>query len=206
MIFGADLDKHPSEHLTLKEAALLAGVTEKSIRHELEDKVILPRRSERRRLQFGAMDLLYFRLVSELRVELKKSDRKDLFLLITRKKTEQGPWRRKTDRLMLTGRVPTEFRTAELARELAERLKLFLQGRLRVVSRPEVLGGEPVFEGTRISVRHVGQLMKKGVPESELLEDFPALSKQDLEFSRMFVALGRPPGRPRKLKTLRDRG
>jgi len=45
--------------------------------------------------------------------------------------------------------------------------------------------------------------VKKGEPARDLLEDFPALDADDLEFARMFVELGRPPGRPRKLKFVR---
>jgi uncharacterized protein (DUF433 family) len=67
-----------------------------------------------------------------------------------------------------------------------------------MVSRPEILGGEPVFDGTRISVRFVGERAKKGEPVATLLEDYPALMPEDVEFARMYVALGRPPGRPRK--------
>jgi uncharacterized protein (DUF433 family) len=201
-----DLDKHPSERLTLKETALLAGVTEKLIRHELADKVVVPRHVEGRRLYFWATDVFYLRLISELRFALTKADRKHLFILLADNKEEQGPWRLQADRLTLTGRVPTDIWTTKLERELTQRLKLFLRGKRRVVSRPDILGGEPVFDGTRISVRHVGQLVKKGVPEAELLEDFPALSKRDLEFARMYTALGRPPGRPKKLRFTRDNG
>ncbi|WP_309896621.1 DUF433 domain-containing protein [Archangium sp.] len=199
-----DLDKHSSERLTLKETALLAGVTEKLIRHELADKVVVPRHVEGRRLYFWAADVFYLRLISELRFALTKSDRKHLFILLADNKDAQGPWRLQADRLTLTGRVPTDIWTTKLERELTQRLKLFLRGKRRVVSRPDILGGEPVFEGTRISVRHVGQLVKKGVPEAELLQDFPALDKRDLEFARMYTALGRPPGRPKKLRFIRD--
>ena len=82
-------------------------------------------------------------------------------------------------------------------RRVDERIRTFLRGRSRAVSRAEVLGGEPVFEGTRISVRFVGERAKRE-PVEALLEDYPALSTEDIEFARMFVALGRPPGRPRK--------
>ena len=206
MVLEMDPDKQPSERLTLKETALLAGVTEKLIRHELADKVVVPRHVEGRRLYFWAADVFYLRLISELRFALTKADRKHLFILLADNKDEQGPWRLQADRLTLTGRVPTDIWTTKLERELTQRLKLFLRGKRRVVSRPDILGGEPVFEGTRISVRHVGQLVKKGVPEAELLEDFPALSKRDLEFARMYTALGRPPGRPKKLRFTRGNG
>lgn len=66
-----------------------------------------------------------------------------------------------------------------------------------------MLSGEPVFEGTRISVRHVGELARKGVSVSILLEDFPRLSEPDIELARKFVAMARPADRIRKLKFVR---
>lgn len=62
----------------------------------------------------------------------------------------------------------------------------------RIESRPDVLGGEPVFKGTRISVRHVGKLVKKGVPLAELREDFPSLSEDDLVFAALFASQMQP--------------
>jgi hypothetical protein len=46
-------------------------------------------------------------------------------------------------------------------------------------------------------------LAKKGVALAMLLEDFPRLSEADIEFARIFAELGKPPGRPRKLKFVR---
>jgi hypothetical protein len=43
-----------------------------------------------------------------------------------------------------------------------------------------------------------GERARKGEPVATLLEDYPGLDAEDVEFARMFVALGRPPGRPRK--------
>ncbi len=198
MIFGLKEKELPRRPLSLKETALLAGVTEKTIRHEVADRVAQPHRGDGRRLQFEASSVIYFGLVSALRVSLSKLDRKHLFALITNKQTENGPWRLKGSRLTLTGSIPVEIRVEEVASQLLERIKLFLTGMDRVVSSPDLLGGEPVFQGTRVSVRHVGQLVHKGVPEAELIEDFPSLTKDDLAFARLFVSLGKPPGRPRK--------
>jgi uncharacterized protein (DUF433 family) len=192
-----------AEALTIKEAAVLANVTEKVIRHELSSRVVWPRRKRRRHVELDARAVLYLSLVSSLPVELSKEDRRDLFELITGRRSSKGHWRREGSRLILEGRVPVVLSLSGLDRAVEERLKLFARGKRRVVSRPDVLGGEPVFEGTRVSVRHVGELAKKGVPLSTLREDFPRLSDPDIEFARMFVALGRPPGRPRKLKFVR---
>jgi uncharacterized protein (DUF433 family) len=192
-----------SEALTIKEAAVLAKVTEKVIRHELSSRVVGPRRRGTRHVKLDPRAVLYLSLVASLRVELTKADRKDLFVLITSDRTAQGHWRREGNRLVLEGRVPVVLAMSELDRAVEERLKLFTRGKRRVVSTPDLLGGEPVFKGTRISVRHVGLLAKKGVALPALLEDFPRLSEADVEFARIFVELGKSPGRPRKLKFVR---
>lgn len=49
----------------------------------------------------------------------------------------------------------------------------------------------------RREAQFVGERAKRE-PVEALLEDYPALTAEDVEFARMFVALGRPPGRPRK--------
>lgn len=46
--------------------------------------------------------------------------------------------------------------------------------------------------------QHVASLFRKGVPEKEIAEDFPALSIRDLAHARLFSRLGGRPGRPRK--------
>jgi uncharacterized protein (DUF433 family) len=191
------------EALTIKEAAVLARVTEKVIRHELSTKIVGSRRRGRRHVELDPRAVLYLSLVSNLRIELTKEDRRDLFALITSDRAARGHWKREGSRLILDGRVPVVLAMSALDRAVDERLKLFARGKRRVVSTPDFLGGESVFEGTRISVRHVGELAKKGVSLATLLEDFPRLSEADIEFACIFTELGKPPGRPRKLKFVR---
>ncbi len=183
--------------LSLKETAVLSGASEKAIRHELAARVVRASRSGRRR-RFSPRDVVYFFLVNELPVGLDKTLRKELFDLLAANKERAGQWRREAHRLVLEGDVPVVLATDEAMKRVEERIETFLRGRSRVVSRPEILGGEPVFEGTRISVRFVGERARKGEPLDVLLDDYPALKAEDIEFARMFLALGRPPGRPRK--------
>lgn len=47
-----------------------------------------------------------------------------------------------------------------------------------VVSDPEILGGTPVFIGTRVPVRILFEHLKAGDPLEVFLEDFPSVSRE----------------------------
>lgn len=70
----------------------------------------------------------------------------------------------------------------------------------RIERDPERMGGAPVFKGTRIPVRHIGLMANNGAPIEEILEDYPELEKEDIEFARLFVEANPLMGRPSKRK------
>jgi uncharacterized protein (DUF433 family) len=45
-------------------------------------------------------------------------------------------------------------------------------------SDPDILGGAPVFVGTRVPVRALIDYLGGGQPLSEFLEDFPSVSRE----------------------------
>jgi len=47
-----------------------------------------------------------------------------------------------------------------------------------VHSDPEILGGAPVFVGTRVPVRALIDYLGGGQPLSEFLEDFPTVTRE----------------------------
>jgi len=51
-----------------------------------------------------------------------------------------------------------------------------------------ILGGEAVFPRTRLAVRHVGEMLLRGVAPAEIVEDYPYLKKEDLDFARMYAS------------------
>ena len=47
-----------------------------------------------------------------------------------------------------------------------------------VQSNPEVMGGTPVFAGTRVPFQTLLDYLEAGEPLSEFLEDFPTVSRE----------------------------
>jgi len=48
----------------------------------------------------------------------------------------------------------------------------------RVISDPEILGGTPVFIGTRVPVRIIFEHLEAGDSLEVFLEDFPSVSRE----------------------------
>ena len=48
----------------------------------------------------------------------------------------------------------------------------------RIISDPEILGGTPVFIGTRVPVRILFEHLEAGDPLEVFLEDFPSVSRE----------------------------
>lgn len=46
-----------------------------------------------------------------------------------------------------------------------------------VVRDPDILGGQPVFAGTRVPVETLFDHLEVGVPLDEFLDDFPTVSR-----------------------------
>lgn len=58
-----------------------------------------------------------------------------------------------------------------------------MQTQQLIVSSPEILGGTPVFAGTRVPVRNLTDYIEAGGTLDEFLEDFPSVSReQAVEF------------------------
>jgi len=50
----------------------------------------------------------------------------------------------------------------------------------RIVVDPEILAGKPVIRGTRLAVEFVLELLAAGEPESEILRNYPGLTRDDV--------------------------
>ena len=51
------------------------------------------------------------------------------------------------------------------------------QTNLPITINPNILGGTPVFQGTRVPVESLFDHLERGISIDEFLEDFPTVSK-----------------------------
>ncbi len=60
--------------------------------------------------------------------------------------------------------------------------------RERIVCNAGIVGGEPVFKGTRVTWRTVLASLAEGATTAEILSDFPTLSEEDVRAAIAFAA------------------
>jgi uncharacterized protein (DUF433 family) len=58
----------------------------------------------------------------------------------------------------------------------------------RIVRDAQVCGGEPVFKGTRVTLRTVLASLAGGDPAEKILSDFPSLKHEDIQAAIAFAA------------------
>jgi uncharacterized protein (DUF433 family) len=193
---------------SLKEAAAIADVPEPFVRKAIAQRTLRPRAvasGRAVRYRFAMRDMLFLKVISGFPFGLPRKDKDALRSLVDGKRTNAGKWQAtKTDFVFRSGDVVIHVEAKNARDALAHDLTAYRRGRRRIVSDPSVLGGEPVFKGTRIPLAHVSALIAKRVPLREIAEDYPALSLADIAFAAIHSKMKRNPGRPRKpLRLLR---
>jgi uncharacterized protein (DUF433 family) len=58
----------------------------------------------------------------------------------------------------------------------------------RIVRDPQIVGGEPVLKGTRVTLKTVLASLAEGATTEEILADFPTLTKEDVRAAIAFAA------------------
>lgn len=60
--------------------------------------------------------------------------------------------------------------------------------RERILRDPQICGGEPVFRGTRVTLRTVLASLAAGDSPAEILASFPTLTPEDIQAAVAFAA------------------
>jgi uncharacterized protein (DUF433 family) len=179
--------------LTVNEAVALVGVEERTVRKEVEYGVLVSESPPRFRLPA----LVYLRVLRELGLEPTVAERKKIYTLI--------------DKAFARSKRPTkvevspvlELKLDAVTAEVQSMLDRFERWKKKRVSiNPKVMGGEPTFAKSRLTVRHIGAMLLRHGEDvlEEIREDYPYLKPEDIEFAKLYTMAYPKVGRPRASK------
>ncbi len=58
----------------------------------------------------------------------------------------------------------------------------------RITVNPKVMLGKPVIRGTRIPVELLVRMVAQGIPESDILKEYPSLQPDDIRAALAYAA------------------
>jgi uncharacterized protein (DUF433 family) len=200
--------------LSLREGLVLAEVSEKNVRKDIESGWLSRRVvSEGHRLWFRWIDVFLLAGVYRNRLlsaTLRKrawervdkldwavwhaanfsrrfSKTADLFENYLKEGSPSG--------LEIDDYVVIDFK--KVFEDLSPRVDLYAKGLRRIEEKDSVLSGKAVFKGSRLSVTHVGKMFERGESLANILEDYPYLTEDDVRFAALYHRAHPPLGRPR---------
>jgi uncharacterized protein (DUF433 family) len=173
--------------LTVPEAAFLARVSPRVVQHEIDERIVASRVTSGRR-SISGVDILYLSAVRKVHDQMAPRLRRQVRNAIAHSaaRNEQTA----TIDLFEVSLAALESEVLE-GFETLERIK-----RDFIESRPEVLSGEPVLKGTRLSARLIADLVRQGASVDELVNDYDVTPEQveaAVTFARVTPRRGRPP-------------
>jgi uncharacterized protein (DUF433 family) len=178
----------PHETLfTPTEAAVLTGLPLKAVNNAIDKKTISAVAGEE-----GAR-LLDERALISLAIERLLADR---FAPELRRQVFDALAKSPRNVVSLEGGL-VKIDLREPRRELATSLRELRRAKRLVVSDPEIMGGDPVFRGTRVPVHMIAELVAQGSTPAELIEVYPRLSAEMIRLAPVYAAAYPLRGRPR---------
>jgi uncharacterized protein (DUF433 family) len=184
---------HEDSLFTPTEAAVLTRLSVKAVNNAIDKKTI-PAAAGRR--AGYATRLLDLRALMSLTLERRLAHR---FVPELRREVFDALATAPRNRVSLEGGFLT-IDLREPRRELASSLRALRRARDMVNSDPDIMGGDPVFRGTRVPVHLIATLLGQGSTETDLLEAYPRLTVEMVHLAPIYAAAyplrGRPSAQP----------
>lgn len=86
---------------------------------------------------------------------------------------------------------------APFAKTIDERLCRLAEAREMVASDPDILGGVPVFKGSRVPVHDVAASVAAGISHERILGAYPSLDANKIDLAVLYAEANPLQGRPR---------
>lgn len=106
---------------------------------------------------------------------------------------------RKSEKLPITNGTALIIDVGTARRKVENGLRRLARTEEMIVSDPEIMRGTPVYAGTRIPVDLVAAMLTQGATAEEILEGYPALSKEKIALAPLYMRAFPRRGRPSRL-------
>ena len=174
---------------TPTEAAVLTGLPLKAVNNAIDRKTVAAVPGEEGGRQLDARALVSLSIECRLSASIATPElRRKVFDALA-----EAP--RNTVSLE-GGLIKIDLR--EPRRALAASLRDLRRARRLAVSDPQILGGDPVFRGTRVPVHVIAELVAQGSSPAELIEGYPRLTAEMIRLAPVYAAAYPLRGRPRR--------
>src|SRR5450631_1600143 len=185
----------PDKAYTPAEASAVVRLPLKAVHKALDSRLIRPQRSRQgnhiQRL-LSAEHLIYLRLEAEGVGLLPVATRREVVRGI-----ESAP---NADFIAVSGSSALVIQVKNARKDVERELKRLRKAQSMAVSDPEIIGGTPVYRGTRVPVDLVAAMLAQGASTQEILDGYPSLNQEQVELAPLYVAAfprrGRPARRP----------
>lgn len=180
---------------TPTQASAVTKLPLKAVQKLIEVRLIRPRRMRSgRKTQrlLSSEQLVYLRLEAEGVRLLPLTTRREVAKAVVAKPDVNS--------IAIAGGSALVIEVERARREVVQELERLRKVQEMVISDPEIMRGTPVFKGTRIPVELVAEMTAQGATVEEIVEGYPALSREKIELAPLYVAAfprrGRPAQRP----------
>jgi uncharacterized protein (DUF433 family) len=183
---------HAAEY-TPAEVSWITGLSVKAVNKAIENAAVpvrIARRGGVRRRYVPYASLVCLELHAEGLNRLPLRIRRDVFRRVLKRPEEKQL--RYTDALIID--------VGGVKNKMSMKLQEMEQAASLIHSDPEIMAGVPVFQGTRIPVYAIADMVEQGASVKEILEGYPALTPEMIRCAPIYVAThpkrGRPPAQP----------
>jgi uncharacterized protein (DUF433 family) len=185
------MQTHENALFTPTEAAVLTRLSLKAVNNAIDQKTVPAITGERAGQPIRLLDL---RALMSLTLERRLVDR---FAPKLRREVFEALEGAPRNVLSLEGGF-LKIDLREPRRELATSLRELRRARQLIHSDPEIMGGDPVFRGTRVQVHMIADILARGQTEEDTLDSYPWLTAEMIRLAPVYAAAYPLRGRPRK--------
>lgn len=176
---------------TPSQVSAITGLPLPAVHKAIEYKLI---RAKRTRSGHLAQRLLSRSQVVYLRMEAQGL--KSLPLATRRKIARALERNPKIDAISISEGGVILIQVKSARKEVNTGLRRLHEAKRMVESDAEIMGGTPVYKGTRIPVQTVADMLRQGATVDEIVQGYPALTREKVELAPLYVQAFPRRGRP----------